>query len=503
MQVLAAMVEFALLRDGHDVHLVGNPECVVDRISCHHPGARERGVLYVACEQVRPAAFPLNGKASVICWPEGSSATEALAATYDALRTAETWASSLGEALLRGATLDDFMTLGRDMLGCAIAYFDCNLIVLASSDDYWLSSGLLEGEDEGLSVEGQIPSRRATGLVEDLDYLHAAEIHGGFYYEDAFNRMFYGVNTFDGDEYLARLVITLPAGVKRLHRGQEQLIDVYHARLDDLFLRFAGNAGIISAQHDSLHVLARSVILDADTVDAEDATSVLRSYGWSAQDEYVVAKLVFFEGVHWDTVSLYLCGLLERTIGNNCAFSTDREIVWVANLTRAARGEETSDQVMKRFIKALVAMLREYACKAGVSGRYSNFLLGRGSYLEAGYALKYGQVRDPHFWYYRFEDYLLDYLLVQSAGELSAMQVCHPALAALRAHDAEQGTDFARTLVCFLRNNQNTTQSAEELFIHRTSLMRRMAQIKVIAPVDLDDQDQVLHLLISAKLLGI
>ena len=183
------------------------------------------------------------------------------------------------------------MTLGRDMLDCALAYFDCNLIVLAASDDYWLLSSLLGGEDEGLRVEGQIPSRRASDLVEDLDYLHAAEIHGGFYYEDAFNRMFYGVNTFDGDEYLARLVIALPAGVKQLHRGQEQLIDVYHARLDDLYLRFAGNASVISTQHDSLHVLARRVILDNETVDADDTASVLSSYGWDVRDEHVVAKL--------------------------------------------------------------------------------------------------------------------------------------------------------------------------------------------------------------------
>ena len=68
-------------------------------------------------------------------------------------------------------------------------------------------------------------------------------------------------------------------------------------------------------------------------------------------------------------------------------------------------------------------------------------------------------------------------------------------------HDGQHGTEYAKTLICFLRNSQNTTNSANELFIHRTSFMRRMTQMEKIVNLNLDDPDEVLYLLLSAKLL--
>ena len=120
---------------------------------------------------------------------------------------------------------------------------------------------------------------------------------------------------------------------------------------------------------------------------------------------------------------------------------------------------------------------------------------------QAELALEIGQARDPHYWYFSFRDYAFDYLLAKCGEDLSPIQVCHPALEALIRHDEQYGTEYAKTLVCYLRNSQNTTNSANELFIHRTSFMRRMAQIEKIASFDLDDPDEVLHLLISARLL--
>ena len=75
-------------------------------------------------------------------------------------------------------------------------------------------------------------------------------------------------------------------------------------------------------------------------------------------------------------------------------------------------------------------------------------------------------------------------------------------MAKLAEYDTTHGTEYARTLVCFLRNSQNTTHAADELFIHRTSFMRRMAQIQNLVGINLDDPDEVLYLLLSAKLMG-
>lgn len=541
MEIRAAMVEYALVKRGFEARLLGSPECVVKRVRPYRVGARESGTFYVAhCGETvlgigSDASFSVaivggissSGNSSADCGGAtacggGEAEEEARVAksatdvaprdadarrsrlvmeTYDVLRELDAWSASLKDALLQGATFDEFMELGRDMLGCPLAYFDRNLIVLAKSGDYWLRDSLNDGSEPGAYVEDQMPPNRAADLVEDVDYLHAADIHGGFYYEDARNRMYYGINTFDQGTYLARLVLALPEGERQLRRGQEQLVDWYHACLDELHSHYAGHVGVVSLQNDSLHTLARRVLLRGE-FELNEAIVVLGSFDWELCDEYIVAKLVFFEGLHWNTVSLYLCGLLERAIAGSCAFPQGQQIVWLANVTKAAIANETRKQVLERFTESLVSVLRNYACKAGISDVFTDFAEGQSAYLQTGIALDIGQTRDPHYWYYAFNDYAFDYLLSKSVEELSAVQVCHPALRALLDHDERCGTEYARTLVCFLRNSQNTTHAAEELFIHRTSFMRRMSQIADIADVDLGDPDQVLYLLLSAKVLG-
>ena len=506
MDVTTAMIEFVLRKRGVDACVIGDPNCVVERIRLFHEGAHDPSTLYVADSyklRKKPTAkdryailqtIPYDGNA------EPSSCDELLEEACATLRKIDLWDAELKDALLNRMALGEFMQLGSKMLSCPIAYFDRNLITLASSDDYWSHE---DGPNEdGLVVSGQMPSNRAVDLVDDLDYLDAASKLEPFYYENARNRIFLGINTFDDGEYLARLVLALPEGQTRLHTGEEQLASHYHRYLDDLYLHFGGNVDVVSLQNDALHTLVRASLLEGNIPPLSETASILRSFGWNAHDTFVVAKLVFFEGVHWDTISLYLCGLLERSVGTSCAFPIDRQIVWLVNLTRSTKPEETHVQQLETITESLVSIMRDYACKAGISDTFSTLVHAHDHYLEAEHALDIGQTHDPHYWYYRFNDYAFDYLLAKSTEELPAELLCHPALATLREYDTAYGTEYARTLVCLLRNSQNTTHAANQLFIHRTSFMRRMAQIQKLTTIDLDDPDEVLHLLLSAKLLG-
>ena len=520
MEIRAAMLEYVLSRRGHHVRLLGDPDLIISRARPYRAKAREAGTLYLANGETTTAKPPANAGFAILRFedaPDAEPASSPAAATsdnaneqalvvdtYDAMRELDAWDLSLKEALLAGVKLDEFLCLGRDLLACPLAYFDRNLIVLATSTDYWTTTAIDGVTDSGLHIEGQLPANRATDLVEDDEYLHAAEIHGGFYYKRVSGRISYGINTFDHGDYLARLVLSLPEGHERLHRGQEQLADCFHALLDDLHLRYAGNTGIVSSQNDSLHTLVKQTLLSDGTnpqASQEETAAVLASYDWAEEDDFIIAKLVFFEGLHWGTISLYLCGLFERAMAGSCAFPHDRQIIWFVNLASATRSEETRKQSRQRFMETLVSVLRNYACKAGISDDFSHFSKARDAYKQAGFALEIGQARDPHYWYFSFKDYAFDYLLAKCGEDLAPIQVCHPALEALMRHDGQHGTEYAKTLICFLRNSQNTTNSANELFIHRTSFMRRMTQMEKIVNLNLDDPDEVLYLLLSAKLL--
>ena len=526
MTVYAAMVEHVLAKGGADVCLVGNPECKVERISLYGRGDKEAGTLYVADAEaaVAPVLKPKKkgkgkgkakkaGKASggavssdadyaVIQWASARESVELIEAAYQAMRSIDEWEASLKDALLADATIGEFIALGRPIVSYPYAYLNNDCVVLAASDDYTNETGFADGGIAGDASEGCIVIDAAAGMTEGIDCPNAANIQGGFYCKDASNRMFYGLNTFDGETCRARLVLALPDGVQLLNRGEEQLVELYHTYLGNLHARLAGRASAGSSQNDSLHALVRKSMLGVQPP-ADEASSVLASHGWAADDDFQVTKIVFFEGVHWDTASFRLCAQLEAMMPESCAFSEDRSIMWLVDLTRSTRSGESLGETGRRFVDSLVQALSSYACKAGVSNVFARFEGVREFYFQAEYALALGQAHDPQHRYYRFSDYAYEYLLACCASEMPPDQVCHPALAKLLVYDGVNGTEYARTLVCFLRHSQNTTHAATELFIHRTSFMRRMAQIARIVEFDFNDHDQVLHLLLSAKLLGL
>jgi len=153
MDATAAIIEFALAKRGVDAFVVGNPDCVVQRVCAYREGAREAGILYVAekAPHKKPTA---NSSFAILCPnPEraardegkrpsarkasANSRTTLLEDACEALRDIDLWDSKLKDALLDRAPLDEFIQLGAEMLACPIAYFDRNLITLAASADYW------------------------------------------------------------------------------------------------------------------------------------------------------------------------------------------------------------------------------------------------------------------------------------------------------------------------------------------------------------------------------
>ena len=70
--------------------------------------------------------------------------------------------------------------------------------------------------------------------------------------------------------------------------------------------------------------------------------------------------------------------------------------------------------------------------------------------------------------------------------------LCHERLLFLQEHDDSSGSDYMRTLRCYLDNHCNVVQTARELFIHRSTLLYRLEKIKEILESDLSSPDEIL-----------
>jgi DNA-binding PucR family transcriptional regulator len=150
---------------------------------------------------------------------------------------------------------------------------------------------------------------------------------------------------------------------------------------------------------------------------------------------------------------------------------------------------------------AVLETIRTYACKAGISDPFGDFAHVLSSYRECEAALATGQVTDPHLWYYRFGDMGLDYIMCKATEDFPAELLASKKLLALVRADEDGQGEYVKTLRCYLDNRQSATRTAEELFMHRTSLLRRLERIVRISGIDFDDADEVLYLALSLRML--
>jgi DNA-binding PucR family transcriptional regulator len=101
----------------------------------------------------------------------------------------------------------------------------------------------------------------------------------------------------------------------------------------------------------------------------------------------------------------------------------------------------------------------------------------------------------------RFEEIGLDYLLGKCTEKLEPNVVCSRAVLTLKKYDLEHKTDYYETLRTYITCQMNAVKAAKALYIHRSTFLYRMAHIKELVNLDLEDPDQLLYLLLTYKLL--
>ena len=73
---------------------------------------------------------------------------------------------------------------------------------------------------------------------------------------------------------------------------------------------------------------------------------------------------------------------------------------------------------------------------------------------------------------------------------------------AMTLYDKEHETNYISTAEQYINNRFNAVQTANDLFIHRSTLLYRLDRIKAQFGLDLEDkQISLLHLLLSFRLI--
>ncbi len=276
-----------------------------------------------------------------------------------------------------------------------------------------------------------------------------------------------------------------------LDEGYVQLFHHFYEYLKTVYLRYTDDP-LIKTNTDKLHLLIDDMIFNPQSIDPMDANLILQNYGWKMTNRYTVLKFSFFKNSKWDELTEYICGKLEETWNNSCAIVKDDDIIWVFNHSITKDKGDNS-----KFFHVLAYIVRDFVCKAGVSDEFRDLTKVSSYLIQADMALQTGQKNNPNKWYFKFSDYALDYMYDRIMNDLSYDQIIHKAIRTLIEYDKKNSTEYLPTLRCYIYNNCNSTHTADELYIHRTTLIRRIDRILELCNIDLSDNDTHMYLIIS------
>ena len=236
--------------------------------------------------------------------------------------------------------------------------------------------------------------------------------------------------------------------------------------------------------------LIRRDIINKAALDME-----LRSLGWKHSDRYCVLCMRPGQPGRTDNTEQYYCKELMKEFPACFAFPADKNIVVIFN------GSVYSG-TLADFFRELAIFIRENNFRVGSSNPFQDLYRLRKYYRQAEIVLDIGTQENPSEWRHSFGDYVLNYIFSMATSEFEKEELYSPVYRRILHYDEENETEFLKTLKCYLDNQMNVVRTAQELYIHRSTMIYRLKRICEIGQTSLKDKEELLHLNLTFHLLA-
>ena len=276
---------------------------------------------------------------------------------------------------------------------------------------------------------------------------------------------------------------------KQFHTGAAQLSEAF-ARI--LQLAVKSNAAIINSESTPLKAVMQSLLEELPITPSQRVVL-------DASNNATTYVCVFLRNLSTDSQlpQAYVCNVFCEAFANSHAFVYNRSIVGFIDI-RPFVNKKTGEYVAA-LSEALSAFLSGMKLRAGVSNEFSNLFDIRIHYYQAESAVDIGQLISPDDQLFFFSEYALLEMVLNSLGGRPAQTYYPKGLAEIVEHDEKAGVSYLETLTVLLEENMSYSAAAKRLFIHRSTLVDRVARISRESGIDLDDPNQRLQLEILLK----
>lgn len=233
------------------------------------------------------------------------------------------------------------------------------------------------------------------------------------------------------------------------------------------------------------------------TADDEMAAAVLDNLGWKESDVYRVLAL---EACQRDSIDQTLSNLQIQMFEDQLkgkAFLYEDQLVVLINETAAFSSCEDGESREMRLRRTVKGILQQFEASGGYSETFLSLRRFRTYYLQARAAREYACRSGKSCQLLSYARIAVPYLASALYAHVPPELVCHPAVTVLRQYDRDNNGELLHTLRCYLDHEQNTQKTAQELYIHRNSLIYRLDRIQQLTNLDLSNPKERLRLSLS------
>ena len=344
-------------------------------------------------------------------------------------------------------------------------------------------------EDAFVDRHDCMPLETVDLITSDPDYAALSEKRGVFRFVGADD--FLHRNIFYEDRYVGRLSIPHKRDEVQ-NRYYAWILDVVGGYVEQLYEK-TGTFWSRKRQNSAFKGILTG-LLSGTPARAEQLHQELERLGYGEGDRYFLIQLRSHFTDNHEKLNRSLSAQLEdRWPGTTCFISDE---LFFVLLNRSSYDRRAAAP----FFQTLAVMLRESLLIAGVSREFTDVSELQVAARQTREAIEIGSQRDTMFWYFKFDDYAFECLLLKGMNGFLPAHICAPALLRLREYDRESGAELEKTLRLYIANRYNAVLTAKELFIARSTFLKRIERIEELTGIDWDDSAALAYIAASYRL---
>lgn len=410
----------------------------------------------------------------------------------DAFFCLNQWLLSLDEAFIKNESVQELFDISQPILGNPMVLFDTSFAVLASTDNLSPEDGMIweTVQKGGADVETIL-------WLQNIDRTVTKPIGNGIFYQKSdqisgAEELFIHLERSD-HVLLARL--NMQCREITLNTGLLKLLSVFIPRI----LRQLEKQMPVAAIRDLDDYLFQELMEETGNV-----SQIARVLKIPEDGEYVVLCL---DAEKYDEIKIQnVAAQMERMIPMSHAFLYQNRLLVFTGISSSNRNISEFWDYHKQCVRKVCEILN---VKIGLSNYFQDLKLLKSFCSQAVAAMQLGRSFQPEhlcfycadkendniYYYSDIAVYDMVYRLLQS---VPATGIGSPIYWKMRQYDQEHSTNNCEIMKTYLKNDCEAAPTANELFMHRNSIVYRITKLADSYGLDLKDPQTKLLFLLSS-----